>query len=309
MTQNLGRQNTMKKRLYGQDIMKGEWPGGGGKMSNAIAGGSAWPSAKIGADGKFSGEDLHSGVEGSADTAGISIFDPVLCELMYTWFSPKEAMIVDPFAGGSVRGIVASKLNRNYIGVELRKEQVDANKVQGEKLCNENMPVWHCSDSMLIDRLIEKESADFIFSCPPYADLEVYSDDPADISNMPYDQFLASYRSIIAKTCSTLKNDRFACFVVGDVRDKKTGEYRGFVADTIRAFTDCGLKFYNEAILINAVGSLAIRAGKTFKASRKLGKTHQNILVFVKGDYKKATQNCGEVFLPDNIGIGEQIED
>ena len=31
------------------------------------------------------------------------------------------------------------------------------------------------------------------------------------------------------------------------------------------------------------------------KTSRKLGKTHQNILVFLKGDAKKATAKCGEI--------------
>jgi len=36
---------------------------------------------------------------------GTSIFDPVLCELMYSWFCPEGGQIVDPFAGGSVRGL------------------------------------------------------------------------------------------------------------------------------------------------------------------------------------------------------------
>jgi hypothetical protein len=31
----------------------------------------------------------------------------VLCEIAYRWFSPPGGLILDPFAGGSVRGIVA----------------------------------------------------------------------------------------------------------------------------------------------------------------------------------------------------------
>ena len=42
--------------------------------------------------------------------SGTSIFDPVLCEMMYRWFNVPNGVVVDPFAGGSVRGIVASKL-------------------------------------------------------------------------------------------------------------------------------------------------------------------------------------------------------
>ena len=35
---------------------------------------------------------------------GTSIFDPVVCELAYTWFAPVGGVVLDPFAGGSVRG-------------------------------------------------------------------------------------------------------------------------------------------------------------------------------------------------------------
>ena len=49
-----------------------------------------------------------------------------------------RGMILDPFAGGSVRGIVASKLGRQYIGHELRQEQVDANRAQGSELCGDD---------------------------------------------------------------------------------------------------------------------------------------------------------------------------
>ena len=91
-----------------------------------------------------------------------------------------------------------------------------------------------------------------------------------------------------------MKPDRFACFVVGDFRDKQ-GNYNNFVAHTVNAFREAGLHYYNEAILVTAVGSLPIRVGKQFNASRKLGKTHQNVLVFVKGDGKRAAQACGQL--------------
>lgn len=231
---------------------------------------------------------------------GTSIFDPVLCELAYSWFSPQGGLVLDPFAGGSVRGIVASRLGRQYIGVELRQEQVDANRVQGETLCENLPPVWHTGDSRNIDKICHDVEADFIFSCPPYADLEVYSDDPKDLSTLKYDEFKPAYFEIIAKACSRLKDDRFACFVVGDVRDKK-GNYYNFVGDTVEAFKAAGLHYYNEAVLVTAVGSLPIRAGRQFAAGRKLGKTHQNVLVFVKGSGKRAADACGvvQVYVPE----------
>jgi tRNA G10 N-methylase Trm11 len=211
---------------------------------------------------------------------GTSIFDPALCEVLYHWFCPKGGKILDPFAGGSVRGIVANYLGFNYTGIDIRPEQVQSNIDQG-KLINDalNQPVWHCGDSNLVMDDIN-ETFDFVFSCPPYADLEVYSDLPGDISNMPYAEFLALYRSIIKKSCDKLKPGGYACFVVGEVRDKK-GHYIGFVPDTIKAFTDSGVKFYNEAILLNSIGTATIRANNSMK-NDKLVKIHQNVLVFKK---------------------------
>ena len=228
-----------------------------------------------------------------AKAGGTSIFDPVLAELAYRWFSPENSIILDPFAGGSVRGIVAANTNRQYIGCDLRQEQIEANRDQAAAITPENPPTWHCTDSRNIDRVCKGVQADMIFSCPPYADLEVYSDDPKDLSTLPYNDFIESYREIIAKACSLLKPDSFACFVVGDVRDKK-GNYYNFVGDTIQAFIDAGLTYYNEAILVTPVGTLPLRAGRTFAATRKLGKTHQNVLVFLKGDARKAVARCGE---------------
>lgn len=246
--------------------------------------------------------EFHAARPGDFQVSGTSIFDPVLCEIAYRWFSPVGGLILDPFAGGSVRGIVASKLARQYIGHELRQEQVAENRIQAAKLCgdDERMPVWIEGDSLNIDITCADVHADLVFSCPPYADLEVYSDDPKDLSTMKYSEFKAAYFEIIKKTCDRLKPDSFACFVVGEVRDKK-GNYIDFVGDTVQAFRDAGLQYYNEAILITCTGSLAIRAGKQFSASRKFGKAHQNILVFVKGCGKKAAKRCGVVDIDESV--------
>jgi hypothetical protein len=233
-----------------------------------------------------------------------SVFDPVLAELAYRWFCPPKGTILDPFAGGSVRGIVANKLDRQYIGIDIRGEQCKANREQADKICHDPMPVWHEGDSRLIGNHCAGVEADLIFSCPPYADLEVYSDDQRDISNMPYEQFKAIYTEIIIEMCKLLRQDRFACFVVGEVRDKKTGIYRNFVGDTIEAFLKAGLSYYNEAILINQFGTAAMRANKTFTASRKLIKVHQNVLVFCKGNPKAASGFCdSDLVLPES-GVG-----
>lgn len=227
---------------------------------------------------------------------GASIFDPVLCELSYRWFCPEGGKILDPFAGGSVRGIVAGSLGFQYAGIDLRLDQVQANRKQASILSLENVDWFDGDSNEVLDLYKPLDGFDFVYSCPPYADLEKYSDDPKDLSNMDYADFKEVYFSIIKKAVAQLKEDRFACFVVGDVRDKK-GFYYNFVSDTIQAFKDAGMELYNEIILVNTVGSLAIRVRRQFNGGRKVGKMHQNVLVFYKGDPKKIKDNFPELNL------------
>ncbi len=224
-----------------------------------------------------------------------SIFDPLLTEIMYRWYSPVGGVVVDPFAGGSVRGIVATALRRTYVGLELRGKQVAANRQQADDilgLSREDVvwPRWIQGDSRLTLAGSEASGvprADLIFTCPPYADLEVYSDDPADLSNMATDEFDEAYADILGLACDRLLPNRFAVIVVGRLRNK-AGHLRDLVGQTIGAMEDAGTHFYDEAVLMNAVGTAAVRARRYMTASRKLVRMHQHALVFVKGDPRKA---------------------
>ena len=233
----------------------------------------------------------------SVTNTGTSTFDPALCELLYLWFSKEGDAVIDPFAGGSVRGIVACELKRNYVGVDIRQEQVDANIANAEEVCQDGQPAWVCGDSMHINDLATGEY-DFFLSCPPYGDLEVYSDEPGDISNMNPQDFDKTYFEIIQKSVSMVKEDRFLAIVVGNYRDKQ-GFMRDLCGLTIRAMESAGARYYNEIIYLQTYGSTPIRAGGSFKKSRKVGKVHQNVLIFCKGNPAKATERLGDVQIPD----------
>ncbi|MGM0323019.1 hypothetical protein IGJ18_000499 [Enterococcus sp. AZ078] len=220
---------------------------------------------------------------------GTSIFDPVLCELGYRWFTPKTGSnIFDPFAGGSVRGIVAKVLGHNYTGIDLRKEQIEANYTNAKEIGLDDIH-WICDDSLNINNHIEDESQDLLFTCPPYADLEVYSQDERDISNMTYEQFADIYSQILKRSARKLKNNRFAVITISDVRDKK-GFYRDLTGLTKRSLAEEGVLFYNDMILLNTAGSAALRARLSMN-NRKVVRIHQNVLVFYKGNPKEINKH------------------
>lgn len=115
-----------------------------------------------------------------------------------------------------------------------------------------------------------------------------------------YGEALAADRAAVVAAAERLAPDRFAVAVVEELRDDQ-GAMRGLVPDTIGAFEDAGLAYHDEAILVTTTGSLPLRAGGQFTSSRKLGRTHRTVLVFVKGDPTRAADACGdiEVTFPD----------
>ena len=214
----------------------------------------------------------------------VSIFDATLCEKMYEWFCPKKGRVLDPFAGGSVRGIVATEMGFIYNGIDLSDEQIEANKKQSDK------PNWITGDSEWVIDSIYDKTQDFVFTCPPYYDLEKYTDNPADLSNMNADSFDKKYYSILKKAAAKLKDNRFFAVVVSEVREQsvtgnyKIGKYKGLVWKTIRACEEAGLHFYNDMILFNSQHQAARVVDTYFERNRKVASVHQNILVFVKGN-------------------------
>lgn len=224
-------------------------------------------------------------------SAGVSLLDPVMSEIVCKWFGTQGCKTFDCFAGDSVFGYVSAYLGNEFTGVELRPEQAEINnaRVEGMKAHYIN------DDGQNVGKHIAPHSQDLLFSCPPYFDLEVYSDLPNDASNQgSYEDFIGILRNAFTAALGCLKDDRFAVIVVGDVRNKKTGCYYDFCGDIKRIFRDNGAELYNEIILVETGASTALRAGR-YMESRKVAKMHQNILVFYKGNTKNIKTNFPKI--------------
>nr|DAT92780.1 MAG TPA: Putative modification methylase [Caudoviricetes sp.] len=213
---------------------------------------------------------------------GVSLLDPVMAELVCRWFGVENCKTFDCFAGDSVFGYVSAHLGNEFIGIELRPGQAQLNNERVEGMSAR----YICDDGQNVAKHIEPESQDLLFSCPPYFDLEVYSDLPNDASNQgSYEDFITILCNAFTAAIGCLKENRFAVIVVGDVRDKSTGFYYDFCGDIKKIFKDNGVSLYNEIILIETGASTALRASR-YMESRKVAKMHQSVLVFYKGKTK-----------------------
>lgn len=240
---------------------------------------------------KYVPDDVKEREASKVLSAGVSLLDPVMAEIVCRWFGQDNCKTFDCFAGDSVFGYVSAHLGNEFIGIELRPEQARLNNERVEGMTARYIN----DDGQNVAQHIAPDSQDLLFSCPPYFDLEKYSDLENDASNQDsYEDFIKILENAFKAAVGCLKDNRFAVIVVGDVRDKSTGFYYDFCGDIKRIFKEVGMPLYNEIILVETGASTALRAGR-YMESRKVAKMHQNILVFYKGKTKEIKNNFKKI--------------
>lgn len=234
-----------------------------------------------------------------------SIFDPVLAEIILRWFAPLDGgLVVDPFAGDSSFGFISSVLGFRFTGIELRQEQVDVNS----RICEGIDGVRYvCDDGRNIVQHVGRGEADLLFSCPPYFNLEKYSDDERDASNQKdYSAFLSVLSDVLTAGGQCLKENRFAVIVIGDVRDNRGGYY-DIPGDTVKIFQKNGFSLVNHFILVESMASAALRAARQMSTARKAIKVHQDVLVFYKGNPRDVKNHFGVIEIEENNSDGANV--
>jgi DNA methylase/ParB/Sulfiredoxin domain len=224
-----------------------------------------------------------------------SIFDPVLCEISYRWFTPKSnSKILDPFAGGIVRGLIASFLGHEYHGIDIREEQIDANEKQWLHLNDRmpetsiNKPSWYLGDACNIDQVIQERDFDMLLTSPPYFQQEDYSKLDNDLNNLDLNEFFERMSTIINKCSEMLKKSgSFVVWNTSNTRDPNTGKITNIIHHIIDKFESNGFFLLNDLILMRSTGSLSIMAPRHFMNKRFVGSRHENVLVFYRGNDKK----------------------
>jgi len=234
--------------------------------------------------------------------SGTSIFDPVLAECALRWFAPKPTkggppvIVLDPCAGGSVRGVVSAMLGFLYIGIDCSEVQCRANEKQTKDICLgvvEHMPIYvvgdgvdvkhHFAEVLKANGLPADTLASMILTCPPYHSLEKYGGpEKVDLSMLSYDDFKERYKQLLANATSLLKPSHVAVTVIGNTRDSN-GAMRDLHGLTKASLEDTGNVLYADAILETCLASAPMRAGRQMKAAAKLVSTHQNVVVTCRG--------------------------
>ena len=213
----------------------------------------------------------------SVYTGSHSVFPAPLVEwILLRYGGEGGGRIIDAFAGGPPRALVSAIMGFEYHGFEIRKEQIEENKKVLKRL---NLSAhYHLSDGRYLKGV--KGPFDCALTCPPYYNLEVYSDHPDDISTFnDYRTFDAAMWECANAHRPLMKPGAFVCVVVGPFRDKKTGELIDFPAHTVENFQDAGFVYHQQIVLSKNFGSAAKRSTNAWRG-KKLVPIHEFLLVF-----------------------------
>jgi hypothetical protein len=238
---------------------------------------------------RLTGETGHTGTRettmrqdhDSIYTGTHSVFPAPLIEwILLRYGGPTGGSILDAFAGGPPRAVVSSLMGYKYHGFEIRQEQIDENRAILDGLGLSGFR-YHLGDGRYLNDL-DDSNFDVALTCPPYWNLEEYSDLDSDLSNIKtYDEFNAGMAFCAINHFKPMKPGAFVCIVVGPFRDKKSGELIDFPAHTVQNFREAGFVFWQQIILSKNFASAAKRSTNSWKGL-KLVPCHEFLLVFRK---------------------------
>jgi len=239
---------------------------------------SGYGKGKKGKNWSHANKDINY-KEGQKENNTASVFNPIVAINIFNLYAPKQGICYDPFAGGGTRAIVAAKFGLDYVGVELRQEEVNA--VYDRCKYNEVEVEIICASSANVPQ-IKSSSADFLLTCPPYWNLEQYKGGEEDMSMAgTYEEFLSILEKSIKESYRILKSGSLSCWIVGLFRDKD-GELLALNHDIAWLHRGAGFKFKEEIVLNMKNTGAMQRVGSFDKGQGFLIRVHEYCLVFLK---------------------------
>jgi hypothetical protein len=239
------------------------------------------------------GETGHSGTRSETMrqdhdniyTGTHSVFPAPLAEwIILRYGGDAGGTILDAFAGGPPRAIVSAFMGYKYIGYEIRQEQIDENIRTISDLGLSGSVNYRCSDGTMLTGM-DADSCDFGLTCPPYFNLETYSDLPQDLSNLgSYNEFHEAMFHSMQSYFRALKPGAFLCVVTCPFRlgaRKDENELVDFPGDTIDNARMAGFILWQKIVLSRNFASAACRSTTSW-AGKKLVPRHEELLVFRK---------------------------
>ena len=179
----------------------------------------------------------------------ISMFPKQILDQLLDFYTEQGDWFFDPFAGHNSRMEPSFLKGRNYVGYDISHDFMEFNRQVRDKMLKNNPKniqlVLKEQDSRTIDE--PDNSMDFVFSSPPYWNIEWYGDEPEQLGKQTYENFMKDITEIYAHCFRVLKPGKFCIININDFR--KDGVYYSYHVDTINALKSVGFKQYDMVIM------------------------------------------------------------
>lgn len=183
-------------------------------------------------------------------------FSPMRAKAIYEHYCPAGGVIYDYSAGygGRMLGALCSKQDYTYIAVEPNLNTYNNLLTLGnyiEKTLNRT-DRHHIYNVCSEDFVLEAESVDFIFSCPPFFKKELYSDEKNQSTNKfsDYNKWLENYvRPTIRNSYIALKEQ--GVYGVDILNYSYCGKDYPLIEDWIRIAQEEGF-IYKDSVAVNS---------------------------------------------------------
>lgn len=153
-------------------------------------------------------------------------FVPQIATQAFLRYTKRDDVVLDLFLGSGTSAIEAVRLDRRFVGVELKPDLVEYVRQKIPPALLDERVYLLQGDSSAAETAgrvratlnqMQVEHAQLLMLHPPYHDIIQFSDAAADLSNAPtLEQFLDDFESVARRGYDLLEAGRFAALVIGD---------------------------------------------------------------------------------------------
>ena len=151
---------------------------------------------------------------------------PQIAQQLLQRYTKKGDVVLDLFFGSGTTGVEALKAKRRCIGVELKKDLVDAvsERFTSKQLVTDmNLICGNSADFNVQDKVkarlevMGEEKAQLLILHPPYDDIIKFSNEEGDLSNCEdTEEFYDLFEDVAKNGYDLLEKGRFAALIIGD---------------------------------------------------------------------------------------------
>lgn len=213
--------------------------------------------------------------ERKSSRADYSFFPKEVAQLCTELYLKDCKQIFDPFAGWGERHFYCKEQKLPYLGFDINPKAIE--------IAKETFGVDNTLANSLTDDI---PPFDGLLTCPPYWNLETYSNDGID-SIKTWEDFILSYNAILSKAWNSAEEGATFCIYVGDWRTDAV--YYDLIYQTQKIMDAMGATPFDQVVGHRVRTKVSIMVPQALSFGYTV-KVHEQLLVYKKGKYNKKVE-------------------